>query len=68
MNEIPVLLRLADGAVLAIYSDGLGVRIAPDGDASVYDLGEAPTPGAWACSQTSAPVERRSDDSGPAMG
>lgn len=42
MNEIPVLLRLADGAVLAIYSDGLGVRIAPDGGASAYELSESP--------------------------
>ena len=41
MSEIPAILRLGDSAVLAIYSDGLGVRIAPDGSASAYDVGEA---------------------------
>jgi len=65
MNEIPAILRLADGAVLAIYSDRLGVRIAPDGSASAYDLNEAPAPGTG--SQESAPAERRGDDSGSAM-
>lgn len=36
MNEIPAILRLADGAVLAIYRSGLRVRIAPDGSTSTY--------------------------------
>ena len=61
MNEIPVILRLADGAVLAIYPDGLGVRIAPDGSASAYGLEEAPAPGCGSGSQEGAPAEGRGD-------
>lgn len=40
MNEIPAILRLADGAVVAIYPDRLGVRRALDGSASLFDLDE----------------------------
>lgn len=36
MNEIPAILRLADGAVLALCTDGRGLLIAPDGSISSY--------------------------------
>ena len=61
MNEIPVILRLGDGAVLAIYPDGLGMRVAPDGSASAYDLEEAPAPGSGSGSQEGAPGQGRGD-------
>jgi len=51
MNEIPAILRLADGAFLVIYPDRLGVRTAPDGGAAAFDLDEVFSAGKGSASQ-----------------
>lgn len=63
MNEIPAILRLADGAVVATYPDGFGVRIAPDDTTSAYTRDEKRRePRTAGTGDAGAPPQERTDE------